>query len=203
VDGLDVALPGFMPITELSGNWGVRSAAVRAGSGGSGSGSPLYALLSGLLVAFAVQLQRATGMSPVLSANVVRVLDDTGVPVRRLSALTGIAGMGVENSLSALGQRGYLVVERDPAGGRARLARLTSRGLEARAAYRKGVAKVEREWGRRCGKRVVHVVREAAELPLLSGLTPYPDGWRAQLPSPRTLPHFPFVSHRGGYPDGS
>jgi DNA-binding MarR family transcriptional regulator len=76
VDELDVALPEFMPITELSGNWGVRSAAARARGGGSRSDSPLYALLSGLLVAFGVQLERATGMSPVLSANVVRVLDD-------------------------------------------------------------------------------------------------------------------------------
>jgi hypothetical protein len=26
---------------------------------------------------------------------------------------------------------------------------------------------------------------------------------RAQLASPETLPHFPMVSHRGGFPDGS
>lgn len=199
VDGLDVVLPEFMPITELGGDWGVRSAA----DGALRRDPPLYALLSGLLVAFAVELQRASGMSPVLSANVVRVLDDTGVPVRRLSALTGIANMGIENSLSALSRRGYVTVGGDPAGGRARLARLTTQGLQARAAYLEGAAEVEREWGRRCGTRAVQVVREAAELPLLSGLAPYPDGWRARLPSPDTLPHFPFVSHRGGYPDGS
>jgi hypothetical protein len=142
-------------------------------------------------------------MSLALSANVVRVLDEVGVPVRRLSALTGIAGMGIENSLSALGRRGCLVVERDPAGGRARLARLTADGLRARAAYFEGVERIEREWERRCGERAMDAVREAARLPLLSGLTPHPDGWRAQVPSPQVLPHFPFVSHRGGYPDGS
>ncbi|HJS94465.1 MAG TPA: MarR family winged helix-turn-helix transcriptional regulator [Solirubrobacteraceae bacterium] len=208
VDGLGVALPEFMPITELGGNWGVRPATARDGSSASpGAGSrsdrPLYALLAGLLVAFAVELQRATGMSPVLSANVVRVLDDTGVPVRRLSELTGIAGMGIENSLSVLGRRGHVVVEPDPAGGRARLARLTAQGVRARAEYLEGTLRVEREWERRCGARTVHAVREAVELPLLSGLTPDPDGWRGQVPSPHTLPHFPFVSHRGGYPDGS
>jgi DNA-binding MarR family transcriptional regulator len=126
-----------------------------------------------------------------------------GTPVPRLSELSGIAGMGIENSLSALGRRGHVVVERDPAAGRARLARLTASGLQARAAYLEGVAGVEREWERRCGKHTVHAVREAVQLPLLSGLTPYPDGWRAQLPPFETLPHFPFVSHRGGYPDGS
>ncbi len=43
---------------------------------------------------------------------------------------------------------------------------------------------------------------------------PYPGGWRAHPPYLRltqamiadpagTLPHYPMVSHRGGYPDGS
>jgi DNA-binding MarR family transcriptional regulator len=203
VDALGVALPEFMPITELSGDWGVRSVAARARSAASGADTSVPTLLSGLLVAYAAELERTSGMSPVLSANVVRVLDDAGVPVPRLSVLTGIAGMGIENSLSALSRQGHVVVERDPAGGRTRLARLTASGLRARAAYRERAATIEREWERRCGERAMNAVREAARLPLLSGLTPYPDGWRAQVPSPHTLPHFPFVSHRGGYPDGS
>ena len=32
---------------------------------------------------------------------------------------------------------------------------------------------------------------------------PYPDNWRASVRRPATLPHFPMVLHRGGYPDGS
>ena len=51
--------------------------------------------------------------------------------------------------------------------------------------------------------------------PLISaGLVPHPDGWRASPPYARltqamiadpagALPHYPMVSHRGGYPDGS
>jgi hypothetical protein len=35
------------------------------------------------------------------------------------------------------------------------------------------------------------------------GLEPYPDGWRASVRRPETLPHFPMVMHRGGFPDGS
>ena len=38
---------------------------------------------------------------------------------------------------------------------------------------------------------------------LYAGLEPYPDGWRARVPPPATLPHFPMTLHRGGYPDGS
>ncbi len=49
---------------------------------------------------------------------------------------------------------------------------------------------------------------------IAAGLVPHPDGWRAHPPyRARTeamisdpaaaLPHYPMVSHRGGYPDGS
>jgi hypothetical protein len=38
---------------------------------------------------------------------------------------------------------------------------------------------------------------------LLLGLKPYADGWRAAVREPETLPHFPMVLHRGGFPDGS
>jgi hypothetical protein len=47
-----------------------------------------------------------------------------------------------------------------------------------------------------------------------AGLVPHPGGWRAGPPYARltqamiadpagALPHYPMVSHRGGYPDGS
>jgi hypothetical protein len=39
--------------------------------------------------------------------------------------------------------------------------------------------------------------------PLLAGLEPYADGWRASRRQIKTLPHYPMVLHRGGYPDGS
>jgi len=38
---------------------------------------------------------------------------------------------------------------------------------------------------------------------LFEGMKPYPDGWRAHVPVPENLPHFPMILHRGGYPDGS
>jgi hypothetical protein len=34
-------------------------------------------------------------------------------------------------------------------------------------------------------------------------MQPYPDGWRASVRAPATLPQYPMVLHRGGYPDGS
>jgi hypothetical protein len=55
---------------------------------------------------------------------------------------------------------------------------------------------------------------EGDQLCLSRGLVPYPDGWRAHKPyltqttavaqDPRgALPHYPMVSHPGGFPDGS
>jgi hypothetical protein len=38
---------------------------------------------------------------------------------------------------------------------------------------------------------------------LLEGIPAFPDGWRAKVPKAETLPSFPMVLHRGGYPDGS
>jgi hypothetical protein len=49
-------------------------------------------------------------------------------------------------------------------------------------------------------------IRELRELlaPLaVEAAAPYPDGWRAAVRKPDTLPHFPMVLHRGGFPDGS
>ncbi len=209
VEALGVAVPAFMPITELGGDWRVRPPSARA----PGAGRALPALLSGALLAVGVELERRVSMSPVLAANVVRVLDETGVPVRRLSALTGIADMGIENSLSALRRRDFVAVGPGPGGGRVRMASLSTHGVRAAVAYAQAVADIEREWGTRCAAQRVHAVRDALEIltgggtapdsPLLAGLTPYPDGWRAQLPAPHTLAHYPFISHRGGFPDGS
>ena len=38
---------------------------------------------------------------------------------------------------------------------------------------------------------------------LFAGLAPHPGNWRARLPRPAVLPHFPMTLHRGGYPDGA
>jgi methyltransferase (TIGR00027 family) len=38
---------------------------------------------------------------------------------------------------------------------------------------------------------------------LFEALEPHRDNWRALVRPPRTLPNYPMVLHRGGYPDGS
>ncbi|MFZ0306422.1 MAG: hypothetical protein WAL75_27295 [Terracidiphilus sp.] len=38
---------------------------------------------------------------------------------------------------------------------------------------------------------------------LVKGIEPQKGCWRAEVPRPMTLPWFPMVLHRGGYPDRS
>ena len=72
----------------------------------------------------------------------------------------------------------------------------------------------EEHWGTLFGVSVIHTLREPLERlvgdrpqlrlsPLFQGLEPYPDGWRASVRKPDTLPHCPMVLHRGRCPDGS
>lgn len=104
-------------------------------------------------------------------------------------------------ALGFLRKRGIAVVEPGS------VARLTPKGLEAQDAYRRLLGIVEERWQARFGKDAILTLRELLERlagePLLRGLEPYPDGWRASVRKPETLPHYPMVLHRGGFPDGS
>ncbi len=212
VAALDRALPVFLPIGDVARSWRLDPRAARLRSGNGRTDASLITLLSQPLLAFALDFELHSDLSLALSANVLRVLDDGGVPVRDLPALTGIAEMGVANSLSALDRHGYVTIGPEP-GSRLRVARPTARGVKARDRYHAQTATIEREWAARYGAQTVGAVRDAlarlvgggtaADSPLFAGLRPYPDGWRAQVRRLQTLPHFPIVAHRGGFPDGS
>jgi hypothetical protein len=94
-----------------------------------------------VLLAFAIDYERESGVSPAISANVLRLLDDDPVRVRDLPALSGVS------------------------------------------------------------KEAISMATLVGRLP--TGLTPYPDGWRAAAGAPALLPHYPMVLHPGGFPDGS
>jgi DNA-binding MarR family transcriptional regulator len=183
----------------------------------------LPALLSKVLLTFALDFERDSDLSLgiytsgaasrlKISANILRVLSEEGARVADLPALTGVAQMAIDNWLGSLEQHRYLVVGPDPAGGRFKVARLTPRGSQARDTYFRWAGSVEQRWEDRFGPRAVRALRDsieplvdgpAAESPFWRGIEPYPDGWRAQVRRPETLPHYPVVSARGGFPDGS
>lgn len=114
-------------------------------------------------------------------------------------------------AMGILLKRRFAVVE--PAAKSGKVVRLTAAGMASAQEHRTLLADVETEWKTRFGAEVLQKLRDTLEelegdgtpagSPLFRGLEPHPDGWRASLPRPSTLPHFPMVLHRGGFPDGS
>ena len=212
VSQFEIALPDYLPIVK----YGLVSAGPdpeQPARREDGSELPLSALLSRVLLAFAIEFERESELSLAISANVMRVLDEKGVRARDLPLLTGVSKELIKVSVGFLQKRRYVVVDPDTATKGTKLVRLTPKGLSAQDAYRQLLGGIEGRWQERFGKDAIGSLRESLEhlvgeptadlSPLFRGLDPYPDGWRASVPKPNTLPHFPMVTHRGGYPDGS
>ncbi len=173
---------------------------------------PLSALLAKVLLVFAVQFERASQVSLAISANVLRVLGESAVQIRDLPRLNGVSKEGLSMALGFLEHRELATIEPDSTGSRYKVARLDPQGLEARDAYFQLAAAIEQRWRIRYGAQAIAHLRDALERLvgtsdaaslLFQGLQPYPDGWRAKVAWPETLPHYPMVLHRGGYPDGA
>jgi hypothetical protein len=153
----------------------------------------LSALLSKALLAFAYEFERKSELSLAISANVLRLLTDEGVRVRDLPSLAGVSKESIAMALGFLAKRAFI-------GKFGNLIVPTRKGREARAAYAELLQKIEDQFDPAKTLRL----REALEaLAPMKSPEPYPDGWRAKLPKPETLPHYPMILHRGGFPDGS
>jgi hypothetical protein len=174
---------------------------------------PLYALLSKVLLTFALEYERDAALSLVLGANLIRVLDDGGVPVADLPRLVGVSKEAIAHSLT-VSKRGDLVIVDKVPGKRTSVARLTPRGLVAQQRHLDLFSDIERRWTERFGGDVLRTLRSALEAivetsdlddsPLAAAYGPPPGTWRADMPTtPETLPHYPVVLRGGGYPDGA
>jgi methyltransferase (TIGR00027 family) len=174
------------------------------------AGLPMSALLSRALLTFALEYEAASPLSLAVTANLLRVLDAEGIRLRDLPPRTGISKEAVRWALGVL-VRGHLAVEEpDPAAARGKVARLTPAGLAAKREYREIQGTIEASWRDRFGPDTIDALRQPLEAlaaghepPLFRALDPYPGNWRARVRPPVTLPHYPMVLHRGGYPDGS
>jgi len=177
------------------------------------AGLPLSALLSRVLLSFALEYENEAGSSLAISANVLRVLGADGVRRRDLPPLTGTSKEAVSWALGILIREQLAAEDPDPAAGRGKIARLTPRGLQAQRLYHEFAGTIEQRWRERLTGGAIDALRTSLEAlatapdgepwPLFAGLEPYPDNWRAAVRRPVTLPHYPMVLHRGGYPDGS
>jgi DNA-binding MarR family transcriptional regulator len=223
VDELDVELPEYLPI--VAGADGMVAGVSRldrrdavAGHDASASRPHLSVLLSRILLAYTIDFEQASELSLPLSANFVRVLDETGVGVRDLPALAGVSKEATSMALTFLAKTGYIAVE--GAAAATKVARLTPKGRKVQRRYSRVHGGVEERWGTRFGAENVRAVRSSLQRlldqrdGLSRGLEPHPRGWRASNPYARrtealvddpsaALPHYPMVLHRGGWPDGS
>ena len=212
--GLDVAYPDFMPIlgyglfTRGRGPGGERlmppatDAPLR-------TDSPLTALLSRPLCAFAYDFERNSPLSLAISANLLSALPQAGIRNRDLPQQTGVSKESIAMAMGILKKAALVEI----GSGAAKTVRLTPLGVAAQGDALQLLAEVENRWVDHFGKRTIQRLREVlhhlvhhshgGSPLLLQGLKPYPDNWRASTPEVQTLPRFPLVLHRGGYPDGS
>jgi DNA-binding MarR family transcriptional regulator len=196
VSQIDLDLPDCLPILGyglFSKIWD------RARRAPLGPDLALSALLSRALLAFAVEFEGESELSLAICANVLRVLDERGVRVRDIPLLSGVSKESIAMAMGILRKQGIAVVEKNIAG-------LTPKGREAQDAYRLRMGIIEERWRARFGEETIRTLRDLFRRlvgELFRGLEPYPDGWRASVRKPDTLPHYPMVLHRGGFPDGS
>jgi methyltransferase (TIGR00027 family) len=177
---------------------------------------PLPALLSRVLLGFALEYEAESEVSLAVGANLLRVLRAEGTRLRDLPPLTGISKQAVSWALGVLVRARLAAEEPDPAASRGKVARLTPAGLRAQRLYLELLGIIEDRWQQRFGRDAIDAIgalrpvlealavgAEGQPPPLFQALEPYPDNWRASVRPPRTLPYYPMVLHRGGYPDGS
>lgn len=214
---IDLELPECLPILGY-GLWSSDRRQARRTPAASenprrSDGLPLSALLSRALLAFAIEFENESDVSLAIGTNVLRILDEKGVSVRDLPTLSGVSKEAISTAMGILRKRGAAVEGAGPAGSRGKIVRLTRVGREDRDAHEKLVAAIEAKWDARFGAGLMQALRTSLERlvgggtaetsPLFQGLEPYPDGWRADVRKASTLPRFPMVLHRGGFPDGS
>jgi hypothetical protein len=188
-----------------------RPSADRKAPANSESALPLPWLLARVLLAFALAFEHEAQLSLAICADLLRLLDEDGKQVRELPILSGVSTEGLAMATGFTGRRKLSVVEPDAAG-KWKVARLTRSGAVAKQTYLDLTDEIEQRWLSRLGEPVVTALRLALEelagdggpgSPLFACLEPDPCGWRAAVRKPVTLPHYPMVLHRGGYPDGS
>jgi hypothetical protein len=194
--------PGEYPVTKLPPDLPVSFADL-----------PLPALLSRVLFAFALEFESQSEVSYAICANVLRLLGSGAARIRDLPQSSGVSKEAIDIAVGFLTRHGFATQQPEAPGSKIKAIALTAKGEQVRARYLTLLPETEDRWRSRYGAAVIDRLHAAlsqliaespeSQLPLMRAIEAHPDGWRAKLPKPTTLPHYPLVSHRGGYPDGS
>jgi len=201
-DQLDPDLPDYLPILGYD-----MLSAVTVPERSAASEYTLPILLAKALLAFASRYERESGLSLAISANVLRIVNEEGTRTRDLPRLSGVSKEAIAMAVKRLEERGLAAVQPESPRTRVRTLKLTTAGQRARDTYYRLVVDIENYWTASFCQAVpdlrLSLERIVEESLLYKGLEPYPDGWRATVPRPEVLPHYPMILHRGGFPDGS
>src|SRR5206468_12035285 len=147
VSRLDPGLPDCLPILGAALLSQGPDAGLPARPGGTAPEAlPLPALLSRVLLCFALEYEREAGLSLAVAANVLRVLGTEGTRLRDLPALTGTSKESVRWALGILTRGDLAAEDPDPTASRGKVARLTPRGLDAQRLYHELTGEIERRW---------------------------------------------------------
>jgi hypothetical protein len=163
--------------------------------------------LAQVLLLYAIEHERTSSAPLTMAANLLRVVDGEGTPTRDLVRRSGISKEALA-FLTGWRQRPRLTESASPAS-----TTLTPAGRAAKSEYEALPARIEAAWQQRFTPKVTAGLRAALEAVVvdtvlsrspLGEVVAAPDGgWRSWVRAPETLPHFPMVLHRGGYPDGA
>jgi DNA-binding MarR family transcriptional regulator len=174
---------------------------------------PLPVLLARVLLGLTLEFEQDAQMSLAICSNIFRVLDTDGTLVRHIPALSGVSKDAIAMALGFLNKRGFIEVVSQEQARRGRLVLLTSAGIRMQSDYPLRLRIAEERCKARMGPEASSALRGALEglggdgtrngSLLFQGLDPWPGSWRSKIKPPATLPHFPMVLHRGGFPDGS
>ena len=168
----------------------------------------LSAVLCSALTVIAVAFERTSPVSLALAANALRVLEPDGVPAAEIWIRAGIAREITDVSLGYLEKQGLATLSGT---GRAKVVKPTAGGVAAQRQTDERLDELDRRF--EPARAALETILSNTD-GMVDALTPHPMGWRAQKPylaqtermlvNPRAaLPHFPIVTHRGGFPDGS
>jgi DNA-binding MarR family transcriptional regulator len=129
---------------------------------------PLPGLMEEVKVAAVADLHRqlaAQGFETIRPAHgcVFRFVSREGMQLTELAQLAGLSKQSIGEFVVDLEQLGYVERIPHPTDRRAKIIRLTKRGMEAQAAAREIFADIERSWAEQIGEKRVAALREALE----------------------------------------
>jgi hypothetical protein len=197
-------LPAYLPVL------GPRLVSSRPASEPRPGPETLVTALANALHAFAIEAEQGWPVGLAAVANPLRVLHDAPSRLADLPRRAGISREATDFASRVLARFGALELGSDPAVGRGRIVALTDDGRDLQSTYHDRLAAVETDWSARQAGHAASlraglevILDQDGGATLKEGLRPPEGTWRARSRQHDELPHFPFVWHRGGFPDGA